>query len=92
MLFRSTEGASNSRSPLLKGQHYKFWKLRMKAYIRSIYERAWMTVEEGYLALNKIENGVTISKPMSEWTNNEFELAKWHHWTMNAIFGGVDSR
>ena len=30
------EGASNSRPPLLKGHNYGFWKLRMKAYIRSI--------------------------------------------------------
>ncbi|KAK0585986.1 hypothetical protein LWI29_037409 [Acer saccharum] len=47
--------------PLLKGHNYGFWKLRMKAYIRSIDVRAWMTVEEGYLAPNKIENGVTVS-------------------------------
>ncbi|KAK0595903.1 hypothetical protein LWI29_010946 [Acer saccharum] len=87
-----TEGASNSRPPLLKGHNYGFWKLRMKAYIRSIDERAWMTVEEGYLASNKIEDGVTISKPRSEWSTNEFELAKWHHRAVNAIFGGVDSR
>ncbi|KAK0570375.1 hypothetical protein LWI29_000206 [Acer saccharum] len=58
-----TEGALNSRPPLLKGHNYRFWKLRMKAYIRSIDERAWMTVEEGYLAPNKIEDGVTVSKP-----------------------------
>ncbi|KAK0591143.1 hypothetical protein LWI29_036197 [Acer saccharum] len=87
-----TEGASNSRPPLLKGHNYGFWKLRMKAYIRSIDERAWMTVEEGYLAPNKIEDGVTVSKPRSEWSTNEFELAKWHHRAVNAIFGGVDSR
>ena len=87
-----TEEASNSRPPLLKGHNYGFWKLRMKAYIRSIDERAWMTVEEGYLAPNKTENGVTVSKPRSEWSTNEFELAKWHHRAVNAIFGGVDSR
>ncbi|KAK0604511.1 hypothetical protein LWI29_016360 [Acer saccharum] len=87
-----TEGASNSRPPLLKGHNYGFWKLRMKAYIRSIDERAWMTVEEGYLAPNKIVDGVIVSKPRSEWSTNEFELAKWHHRAVNAIFGGVDSR
>ncbi|KAK0607415.1 hypothetical protein LWI29_014626 [Acer saccharum] len=87
-----TEGASNSRPPLLKGHNYGFWKLRMKAYIRSIDERAWMTVEEGYLAPNKIVDGVTVSKSRSEWSTNEFELAKWHHRAVNAIFGGVDSR
>ena len=73
------EGASNSRPPLLKGHNYGFWKLRMKAYICSIDERARMTVEEGYLVPNKSENGVTVSKSKSEWITNEFELAKWHH-------------
>ena len=71
-----TEGASNSRPPILKGHNYGFWKLLMKAYIHSIDERAWMTV----------------SKPKSEWSTNEFELAKWHHRAVNAIFGGMDSR
>ena len=86
-----TEGASNSRPPLLKGHNYGFWKLRMKAYICSIDERAWMTVEEGYLAPTESEERVTVSKPRSEWSTNEFELVKWHHRVVNAIFGGVDS-
>ena len=60
----TTEWASNFRPPLLKGHNYGFWKLRMKAYIRSIDERAWMTVEEGYLFPNKrLENGTIVSKP-----------------------------
>ncbi|KAI9195332.1 hypothetical protein LWI28_013923 [Acer negundo] len=87
-----TKEASNFKPHLLKGYNYRFWKLRMKAYIHSIDERAWMTMEECYLSLNKSENGVTISKPRSEWSTNEFELAKWHHRAMNAIFGGMDSR
>ncbi|KAK0578949.1 hypothetical protein LWI29_018937 [Acer saccharum] len=87
-----TEVASNSRPPLLKDHNYGFWKLRMKAYVRLIDERAWMTVEEGYHAPNESENGVIISQPRSEWSANEFELAKWHHRAVNAIFGGVDSR
>ena len=51
-----------------------------------------MTMEEGYLAPNKSENGVTVYKPRSEWSTTEFELAKWHNRAMNAIFDGVDSR
>ncbi|KAK0603667.1 hypothetical protein LWI29_007325 [Acer saccharum] len=51
-----------------------------------------MTVEEGYLVPNKSKNGVTVSKPRSEWSTNEFELAKCHRRVMNAIFGGMDSR
>ena len=71
--------AFNSRPPLLKGHNYGFWKLRMKAYIRSIDERAWMMVEEGYNSPNKmLEDGSIVSKPRSKWTVNEFELAKWH--------------
>ena len=48
--------------------------------------------EEGYLAPNKIVDGETVSKPRSEWSTNEFELAKWHHRAVNAIFGGVDMK
>ncbi|KAK4840587.1 hypothetical protein QYF36_013079 [Acer negundo] len=87
-----TKVASNSRPSLLKGYNYGFWKLRMKAYIHSIDERAWMTMEEGYLSPNKSENGVTVSKPRSEWSANEFELVKWHHRVVNAIFGDITNQ
>ena len=42
------EGASSGRPPLLNSGNYSFWKVRMRAYIRSINEKAWMSVEEGY--------------------------------------------
>ena len=86
------EGASSGRPPLLNSGNYSFWKIRMRAYIRSINEKAWMSVEEGYeLPTKRIEDGTMISKPRAEWTAIDFDNAKWHHRAVNAIFGGVDS-
>ena len=86
------EGASSGRPPLLNSGNYSFWKIRMRAYIRSINEKAWMSVEEGYeLPTKRIEDGTMIAKPRAEWTAIDFDNAKWHHQAVNAIFGGVDS-
>ncbi|KAK0585145.1 hypothetical protein LWI29_023944 [Acer saccharum] len=85
------EGASSGRPPLLNSGNYSFWKIRMRAYIRSINEKAWISVEEGYeLPTKRIEDGTMIAKPRAEWTAIDFDNAKWHHRAMNAIFGGVD--
>ncbi|KAK0575350.1 hypothetical protein LWI29_037727 [Acer saccharum] len=85
------EGASSGRPPLLNSGNYSFWKIRMRAYIRSINEKAWISVEEGYeLPTKRIEDGTIIAKPRAEWTAIDFDNAKWHHRAMNAIFGGVD--
>ena len=86
------KGASSGRPPLLKSGNYSFWKIRMRAYIRSINEKAWMSVEEGYeLPTKRIEDGIMIAKPRAEWTAIDFDNARWHHQAVNAIFGGVDS-
>ena len=86
------EGASSGRPPLLNSGNYSFWKIRMRAYIRSINEKAWMSIEEGYeLPTKRVEDGTMISKPRAEWTAIDFDNAKWHHRAVNAIFGGVDS-
>ena len=38
------EGGSTSHPPLLDGRNYGFWKARMRAFIKSIDEKAWRSV------------------------------------------------
>ena len=42
------EGGSVSRSPLLDGSNYTSWKARMKAFIKPIDEKAWISVLTGW--------------------------------------------
>ena len=38
------EGGSVQRPPLLDGTNYSYWKARMKAFIKSMDEKAWMAI------------------------------------------------
>ncbi|KAL5756599.1 hypothetical protein ACOSQ2_021345 [Xanthoceras sorbifolium] len=42
------EGASHTKPPLLNDTNYSFWKVRMRAYLKSIDEHVWTSIEEGY--------------------------------------------
>lgn len=35
------EGCLVTRPPMLEGSNYVYWKARVKAFIKSTYEKAW---------------------------------------------------
>ena len=40
------EGPSSARPPLLDSGNYTFWRNTMKAYIRAINDKSWMSVSD----------------------------------------------
>ena len=66
--------------PHLDGNNYAYWKVRMKAFLKSIDERVWNSVEYGW------EKHTT---PVSEWQTSQKELAAFNSKAMNAIFNAV---
>ena len=52
----------------------------MKAFLKSLDERVWMSVETGW------ERPIT---PMAQWTDTQKEAASFNSKTMNAIFNVV---
>ena len=66
--------------PHFDGNNYAFWKVRMKAFLKSINERVWLSVENGWERL-------TIA--ISEWTTAQKEAASFNSKAMNAIFNAV---
>ena len=42
------EGASVQRPPLLDGTDFSYWKARMKAFIKSMDEKAWRAILTGW--------------------------------------------
>ena len=55
-------------------------KVRMKAFLKSIDERVWNSVEYGW------EKPTT---PVSEWQNSQKEAAAFNSKAMNAIFNAI---
>ena len=67
-------------SPHFDGNNYAYWKVRMKAFLKSINERVWNSVEYEW-------EKPTI--PVSEWQTSQKETAAFNSKVMNAIFNAV---
>ena len=62
------------------GNNYAYWKVRMKAFLKSIDERVWNFVEYGW------EKPITL---VSEWQTSQKEATTFNSKAMNAIFNAV---
>ncbi|XP_073024323.1 uncharacterized protein [Primulina eburnea] len=89
------EASSNTvfRPPVLDGSNYSLWKVKMRVFIKSIEERAWLRVLDGWSPL-KIEDadGDPRLKPESTWTIDEVQTSNFNSKALNAIFSSVDTR
>ncbi|CAM8997138.1 unnamed protein product [Rhodiola kirilowii] len=45
------EGQSTTRPPLLEGPNYGYWKSKMKAFLKSLDEKAWRVILIGWTLL-----------------------------------------
>ena len=59
------------------------WKVRIKAFLKSIDERVWNSVEYGW------EKPTT---PVSEWSTSQKEAAILNSKAMNAIFNAISMK
>ena len=66
--------------PHFNENNYAYWKVRMKAFLKSIDERVWNSVEYEW------EKPTT---PVSEWQTSQKEAAAFNSKVMNAIFNDV---
>ena len=66
--------------PHFNGNNYTYWKARMKAFSKSIDERVWLSVENGW-------KRPTIA--ISEWTTAQKEATSFNSKAMNTIFNVV---
>ena len=66
--------------PHFDGNNYAYWKIRMKAFLKSINERVWISFEYGWEKL---------TTPVSEWQTFQKEAAAFNSKVMNAIFNVV---
>ena len=86
------EGGSVQRPPLLDGTNYSYWKAQMKAFIKSVDEKARKAILTGWdhpMARN--DKRESVPKPEVNWTANEDKLANRNSKALNAIFNAVDA-
>ncbi|XP_060968704.1 uncharacterized protein LOC133036209 [Cannabis sativa] len=85
------EGGSTSRPVMLEGANYPYWKTKMRAFLRAVDERVWMSIEEGWWKPMMMENEIVIPKPMSQWTTVEMEIANFNSKALHALFNAVST-
>ena len=66
--------------PHFDRNNYAYWKVRMKAFLKSINERVWNSIEYGWEKPNTA---------VSEWQTFQKEAASFNSKVMNAIFDAV---
>ena len=66
--------------PHFDGNNYAYWKVVMKAFLKSIDERVWLSVENGW------ERPTTT---IGEWTIAQKEVVSFTNKAMNAIFNAI---
>ena len=85
------EGALVQRPPLLDGTNFSYWKARMKAFIKSMDEKAWRAILTGQTHPTKTNaDNENVKKPKVEWTVEEDKLASYKSKALNVIFSAVD--
>ncbi|CAM8905770.1 unnamed protein product [Rhodiola kirilowii] len=85
------EGQSITRPPLLEGSNYATWKPMMRSFLKSLDEKAWMTVQRGWTEpmMNNL-TGEPVLKPKTLWSEEENKASMGNAKAMNAIFSAVD--
>ncbi|GAA0142651.1 hypothetical protein LIER_03497 [Lithospermum erythrorhizon] len=84
------EGGSTTRSPVLDGTNYAYWKARMTTFLKSMDTKTWKDVRAGWTTPTVTNNDVTTVNPKDHWTPEEHELALANDKVMNVIFNDVD--
>ena len=67
-------------SPHFDGNNYAYWKVKIKAFLKSIDERVWNSIEYGW------EKPIT---PVSESQTSQKEAAAFNSKAMNVILNAV---
>ena len=66
--------------PHFDGNNYAYWKVRLKAFLKSLNESVWMSVEIAW------ERPATL---MDQWSDAQKETASFNSKAMNVIFNVV---
>ncbi|CAM8895454.1 unnamed protein product [Rhodiola kirilowii] len=87
------EGQNITRPPLLEGNKYGYWRVRMKAFLKSQDESVWEAVEQGWThPVATDEEGKVCLLAKDKWTEVQKKAEAANSKAMNAIFFGVNGK
>ncbi|CAM8884809.1 unnamed protein product [Rhodiola kirilowii] len=69
------EGQNITRPPLPEGNKYGYWRVRMKAFLKSLDEMLWKAVEKGWtLTVTTEADGKVVLTAEDKWTEDNRKL------------------
>ncbi|CAM8901679.1 unnamed protein product [Rhodiola kirilowii] len=87
------EGQNITRPPLVEGNKYGYWRVRMKAFLKSQDESVWEAVENEWthpMTVDKAAKPVPLAK--AKWNEEQKNARAANSKAMNVIFSGVDGK
>jgi len=66
--------------PLFDGTKYAYWKVRMRAFLKSLDEKVWQAIEIGWTKLKEAP---------ADWDDAKIKAANFNSRALNALFSAV---
>ena len=66
--------------PLFNGINYAYWKVRMRAFLKSLDEKVWQVVEIGWTKPKEV---------LADWDEAKIKVANFNSRALNALFSAV---
>ncbi|CAM8910351.1 unnamed protein product [Rhodiola kirilowii] len=85
------EGQNITRPPLLEGNKYGYWRVRMKAFLKSQDESVWEAIGNGWthpMAVDEADNAGPLAKIL--WTEGQKKAEAANSKAMSALLLGID--
>ncbi|CAM8978507.1 unnamed protein product [Rhodiola kirilowii] len=86
------EGQNITRPPLLEENRYGYWRVRMKAFLKSQDESVWEAVEHGWTPPVVTKDDTVSLLTKDKWTKAQKNAEAANSKAMNAIFSRVDGK
>ncbi|XP_022870860.1 uncharacterized protein LOC111390104 [Olea europaea var. sylvestris] len=72
--------------PYFYGSSYAYWKVRMYAFLKSLDERVWVSIQNSRKPPSTTVSGVVIPTDISLWTKDALAEYNWNSKGLHALF------
>lgn len=86
------EGQSSNRPPLFNGEHYTYWKTRMRVYIQATDYKVWRVILNGPTIPIKKDGDQIIPKIEDEWKEEDYALIETNAKAMSILYCSLDAK
>ena len=77
---------SLSVPPFFDKSNYAYWKVRMHAFLKSLDEHVWISVQNGWKPPSTTVSGTINLTDISLWTKDELAACNWNSKGIHALF------